>query len=394
MTSPERLRLLLITGGSGSFGTPERATWELATRLPDARYEIVVWLPPGEELDELAHSLAHRGVAVERLSEPRSRWDLRRAAALGAMFRRLRPALIHLHTEADGRHRALPSWTRLFGTPHLVITHHGLPGWEPWPSLGTADVVTAVCESAGEALIRAHGVTRARLRLSPNGVEPPDEEAETGPAQWLRDQLRADARRPLWVCAARLEDIKGHDTLLEALHRLHQRGFDFVVALAGEGARQTELERRVEELGLARKVHFLGSVDALGPVLLAADAVVLASREEAQPLSILEAMVRGRAVIASAVGGLRDLIEDGASGLLVPPGDAAALAAALETLHQRPEVADQLGSAATERAHGQFTWSHAVARYEAIYDDLIGLSGFTPRSESRGRAPTPVGTRD
>lgn len=393
MTSPERLRLLLVTGGSGSFGTPERATWELATRLSDSRYVVTVWLPPAEELDELAQSLADRGAAVERLTEPRSRWDLRGAAALGSMFRRVRPNVVHLHTEADGGHRSLPSWIRVFGTPHLIATHHGLPGWEPWPSLGAADVVTAVCESAGEALIRAHGVMRARLRLVPNGVEPPDEEAETGPARWIREQLRVDARRPLWVCAARLEDIKGHETLLDALHRLHQQGFDFVVALAGEGARQAGLERRAEELGLARKVHFLGSVDSLGPVLLAADAVVLASREEAQPLSILEAMARGRPVVASAVGGLPDLIQDGSSGLLVPPNDPEALALALATLHQRPEVAELLGSGAAARAHGQFTWAHAVERYEAIYDDLIGLAGFTPRSGSRGRAPAPAGTR-
>lgn len=393
MTSPERLRLLLVTGGSGVFGTPERATWELATRLSDSRYVVAVWLSPGEELDELANSLADRGIAIERLAEPRSRWDLRRAASLGAMLRRVRPTLVHLHTEADGRHRALPSWTRLFGTPHLVATHHGLPGWEPWPSLGTADLVTAVCESAGEALIRAHGVPRARLRLVPNGVEPPDESAETGPAHWLRDQLRAEARRPLWVCAARLEDIKGHETLLDALHRVHERGLDFVVALAGEGGRQAGLERRAAELGLARKIHFLGNVDALGPVLLAADAVVLASREEAQPLSILEAMVRGRPVVASAVGGLPDLIQDGVSGLLVPPGDPEALARALATLHQHPELGEQFGSAAAERALGQFTWAHAVERYEALYDDLLGLAGFTPRSDARGRAPTVAGMR-
>jgi len=394
MTSPEPLRLLLVTGGSGSFGTPERATWELATRLSDSRYSVTVWLPPAEELDELAHSLTHRSVAVERLVEPRSRWDLRAAASLGAMFRRVRPTLVHLHTEADGGHRALPSWTRLFGTPHLVATHHGLPGWEPWASLGTADMVTAVCASAGEALIRAHGIARQRLRIVGNGVEPPEEAAEAGPAQWLREQLRAEDRRPLWVCAARLEDIKGHDTLLDALHRVHQRGFDFVVALAGEGARQEGLERRAEELGLARKVHFLGSVDELGPVLLAADAVVLASREEAQPLSILEAMVRGRPVVASRVGGLPDLIEHRVTGLLVPPGDPEALAEALATLHQQPDLARQLGAEASERAHAQCTWAHAVARYEAIYDDLLGLAGFTPRSDSRGRAPTAVGTRD
>lgn len=393
MTRPERLRLLLVSGGSGSFGTPERALWELGTRLPDSRYALAAWLAPAPELDELADSLGDRGVQVERVPEPRSRWDLRGLAAVGSMLRRVRPTLLHLHTEADGGQRALPSLTRLFGLSHLVVTHHGLPGWEPWPSLANADVVTAVCESAGEALIRGHGIPRARLRVVANGVEPPDEGAELPQARRFRDQLGAGAYRPLWVCAARLEDIKGHEILLEALHRLSQSGLDFVVVMAGEGARRAGLERRTADLGLASKVHFLGSVESLGPVLLAADAVVLASREEAQPLSVLEAMARARPVVASAVGGLPDLIEDGESGILVPAADPEALAQALATLHHTPDLGRRLGAQAADRAHGSFTWAHVVERYEAVYDEVLGLAAFSPEPGARGRAASPVGPR-
>jgi glycosyltransferase involved in cell wall biosynthesis len=392
MTSPERLRLLLVGGGSGGFGTPERAIWELATRLPDSRYEVVVWLPPAEDLDELAASLEHRDLPVERFAEPRSRWDLRAFAALRAMLRRVRPTLIHLHTEAEGAHRALPSYARLFGVPHVVVTHHGLPGWQPWSALAGVDAVAAVCESAGEALVRSHGVPRARIRRVGNGVEPPDEELETPTAIQLREELGAGPQRSLWVCAARLEDIKGHEILLDALHRLQGQGLDFVAAFAGEGARRAGLVRRAADLGLESRVRFLGEVDALGPLLLAADAVVLASREEAQPLSVLEAMIRARPVVASEVGGLPELLEGG-RGLLVPPGDPDALASALTVLHKRPDVADRLGARAAERAYGELTWAHTVERYEAVYDDLLGLAGFTPETHARGRAPSTVGTR-
>lgn len=392
MTSPERVRLLLAAGGRGAFGTPERACWELATRLPEARYDVTVWLPPGAEIDELADALQQRGRAVERPGEPRSRWDLRGLAAVGAMVRRARPALLHLHTEAEGGHRALPSLTRLFGIERWVATHHGLPGWEPWPALASADAVTAVCESAAEALIRAHGVPRARVRVVPNGVEPPDPEEMRG-AREVRQSLGASAQRPLWVCAARLEDVKGHETLLQALQRVRQRGLDFVLALAGEGARRAGLERMARELGVDSQVRFLGSVEALGPVLWAADLVVLASREEGQPLSILEAMARGRPVVASAVGGLPDLIEDGVSGVLVPVGDVDALSRALALLHERPDAARRLGDEAAERAQARFTWAHAVERHEAVYDDVLGLAGFTPEPDSRSRSATPVGPR-
>src|SRR6185369_4251303 len=175
---------------------------------------------------------------------------------------RLRPTILHLHTDADGAQRGLPSLARLFGVPHRVVTHHGLPGWEPWPALTSVDAVTAVCASAGEALIRTHGVSRARLRIVTHGVDPPDDASELPESRRLRDAIGAGPFRPLWVCAARLEDIKGHEILLDALHRLMAEGLDFVVALAGEGARRTGLERRAGELGLAQRVHFLGAVES------------------------------------------------------------------------------------------------------------------------------------
>ena len=166
-----------------------------------------------------------------------------------------------------------------------------------------------------------------------------------------------------------------------------------MLALAGDGARRAALERRVEELGLGSQVHFLGSVDALGPVLLAANVVVLASREEAQPLSILEAMARARPVVASAVGGLRDLIDDGENGLLVRPADPEALAQALILLHQRPDFARRLGDEAGDRVRAGSTWAHAVARHEVVYDEVLGFAGFTPEVEARGRAASSAGSR-
>src|SRR5688572_14173171 len=117
MTGSERLRLLLVSGGRGPFGAGERLVWELATRLPETRYQILVWLPPESELDELAQSLEERGVAVERISEPRSRLDLPGLAAIGASLRRWKPDLLHLHLDDGAGHRGLPALARLAGVP-------------------------------------------------------------------------------------------------------------------------------------------------------------------------------------------------------------------------------------------------------------------------------------
>jgi glycosyltransferase involved in cell wall biosynthesis len=376
-------RLLLVSGGSGAFGVTERVVWELATRLPPARFAVHVWLPPGEGLDELARWLENRGTAVTRIGEPGSRWQWRPWAALGSALRRQRPEILHVHTDASERHQGLPALARLAGVPHVIVSVHGLPDPRPWRTLRKADVVTTVCESAAETFIHEKHIPRARLRVVPHAADPADPVAEQPVAHRVRETLGAGRFRPLLICAARLEESKGHDVLLDALERLARRDHDFVVGLAGEGARRAILERRVVELGLAPRVRFLGEVEALGPVLLAADLVVLPSREEAMPLSLLEAMARARPIVATRVGGVPDVIEHGEHGLLVAPGDPVALADAIARLAQDSELAQRLGEQAAERVRSAFTWRHALERFETIYDELLGLAGFTPDSGRR-----------
>jgi glycosyltransferase involved in cell wall biosynthesis len=133
-------------------------------------------------------------------------------------------------------------------------------------------------------------------------------------------------------------------------------------------------------------VRFLGRLDDVGPLLLAADAVVLPSRWEGLPLALLEALARGRPVVASAVGGIPDVIEDGVHGRLVPPEDAAALAAALEDFARRSDAALRLGRAGQRRVRESYTWERVVESFESIYDEVLGLATFDPAG-SAGEAP-------
>ena len=217
MTHPEPVRLLLVSGGRGPFGAPERVLWELATRLPESRYAASVWLPPEPALDELTQSLEERGIAVERRSEPRSRWDLAGRMGRISALRRLKPEILHLHAEAAGLHRGLPATAKAAGVPHVVVTHHGLPDGAPWRELGKADAVTAVCASAADRLVSVLGLPRDRVRVIANGADPPDDLSELPAARRLRDRLGVGAFRPLWVAAARLEEVKGQDVLIDAL---------------------------------------------------------------------------------------------------------------------------------------------------------------------------------
>jgi glycosyltransferase involved in cell wall biosynthesis len=392
-TAEDRVTLLLAESGRAVGGT-ERVVWEIATRLPRKRFEVHVWLSPDPGVDELAEGLAARDIAVDRVAEVDSRWDWKGMLGTWRRLRALRPQLLHLHHVWPASDRYLSMLAGMAGVPHMVVTEHIVGHSHSAPQralkrreLEDAAAVTTVCGAIADTLVAEYGIDRARVRVVGNGADPPDTEAEAAAARELRQALGARPDRPLWVCAARLEAQKGHDVLLTALAAHKSEGNAFIVALAGGGSMREALECRVAELGLDEEVRFLGQLDEIGPLLAAADAVLLPSLWEGLPLTLLEAMARGRPVIASAVGGVPEVVEDGISGLLVPPGKPEALAAALGELRRRPRAADALGAAAAARVRTEFTWSRAVERFEAVYDEVLGFATFAPPgSKARARA--------
>lgn len=388
-----RVSVLLVESGNAIGGT-ERVVWELATRLPRSRFDVQVWLSPAPGVDELAEALAGAGVAVERVPEVDSRWDWRGMIATWRRLRRARPALLHLHHVWPAADRYLAAVAGAAGVPHLVVTEHivGRPNSGAQRALKRqelerADAVTAVCGAVVDTLVRDYGADRTRVRVVPNGADPPDEQAEWEPSRRVRETLGAGLLRPLWVCAARLEPQKGQDVLLEALAEVERRGLEYVVALAGEGTARPALESRVVALGLGHRVRFLGQVADIGPLLTAADAVVLPSRWEGLPLTLLEALARGRPVVASAVGGVPEVIEDGIHGRLVAPESPGALADALEAFHRKPDAALGLGRAGAHLVRAHYTWQRVVEAFEAVYDEVLGYATFAPVGAGAAEGP-------
>lgn len=374
------MTIVLAESGTTVGGT-ERVLWELATRLPPTRFDVRVWLSDAPGVDVLAESLAAVDLPVERVPEVDSRWDWRGMATTWARLRRIKPQVLHIHHVWPAADRYLSWLAGAAGVPHVVVTEHitgeshsGAQRALKRSELRQADAVTAVCGAVVDSLVRDYGVERARVRVVPNGADLPDEEAERPVARKLRDELGAGPFRPLWVCPARLELQKGHAVLLDALARVRAHGLDFVAVMAGEGTLRADLERRAQAAGLAEHVRFAGQVDPVGPLLQAADACVLPSLWEGLPLSLLEALARGRPTIASRVGGVPEAIEDGVTGRLVPAGDVEALAAALEDFHRRPDPARRMGLNGAERVAAEFTWSRVVESFEEVYDDVLGLA--------------------
>src|SRR5262249_6709143 len=146
---------------------------------------------------------------------------------------------------------------------------------------------------------------------------------------------------------------------------------DVLFSIAGDGPLRGRLERQIQQLGLGKRVSLLGRVADVPGYLSRLDIAVLCSTSEGMSNAILEYMAAGKAVVATAVGANPELIEDGVTGLLIPPDDADALAEAVQTLVDEAELRTRLGSAAQEFVRQRFSRQRAVAGYQDLYYQLV-----------------------
>jgi glycosyltransferase involved in cell wall biosynthesis len=384
--------LSLVLADCADSVTVERTVWELATRLPRDRFDVRVWLSSDPAKEPIAAALAAREIAVDRMPTAGASWGFRRIFDVWGRLRRAKPALLHLHFAWPGDEGVPGAISEIAGVKHRIVSVHGGRGPETTraasrKTLESADTVTTTCEGFAEQLVRETGISRDKLRRITPGIEMPDEERESEIARRIRERLGAGVIRPLWVFAGRLETHRGAAVLIEALGIVRERGLHFEAAIMGQGPQELELQRRIVELGLEASVHIVPPEDDLGALIAAADAVIVPSLWDGMSPVLLQALSRGRPVIASGVGGAPDVIENGVNGRLVPPGDARALADALESFHRRSDSATRMGREAGRRACDEFTWEHVVDAYEAVYDDVLGLASFAPDRDAvaRGR---------
>ena len=215
--------------------------------------------------------------------------------------------------------------------------------------------IVAVSAATRDDLVR-QGYPSERLVVVHNGIEPA---VDVAPVRL--------ADGPTVLEVARLAEVKGQRTLLEALVNLQATAVLVGRDLEQEGAYERVLRVDAERLGVADRTVFAGYRDDVPALLAGCDVVCLPSRAEGLPLVVLEAMAHAKPVVATPVGGTPELVVDGETGLLVPPGDADALTEALAALLGDPDRARRLGEAGRERVLAEFSAARAAERVLALY---------------------------
>jgi glycosyltransferase involved in cell wall biosynthesis len=356
------------------LGGAERVAAEIAMRLDPDRFErsLCVTRPAAGGLVE---PLRDAGVEVLELRR-RFRFDLPGMRPLVSALRRRPVDVVHSHLFGSNLWAA--ALAPLGGVPVRIAHEHG---WssdvQPLRRLAdrhlvarSATLILAVSSEDRQRMIEREGIDPRSVRVLPLGIPAPPE-ARLG--DQLRAQLGIRPGDPVLGTVCRLEPQKALEVLVGAARLLVAEFPRLHVLVVGEGEEQERLTACVHELGLGRHVRFLGRrAPAEIPELLAClDVAVNCSEWEGSPLSVMEYMAAGKPVVATRVGGVPGLIDDGVHGLLVERRDPEALARAVARLLRDPAQRAEMGARGRERQRREFDIALMVRRLEALYEELF-----------------------
>jgi glycosyltransferase involved in cell wall biosynthesis len=351
-----------------------------------AGYDVVGASAAGPHVGALEQAgISHRPLRNATRAHAPHR-DVAALVELRSLFQELRPDIVHTHNPKPGVYGRLAA--RSTRVPAVVNTVHGLYALpsDPWPKRAFVyglERVAATCSHAElvqnrddfDVLARV-GVARNKLTLLGNGVDLTQfDPARVGEARVaeLRRELGAEPGAVVCGVVGRLVWEKGYREVFEAATRLRELSPGVVVVVAGprDDQKADAVGDADIEAARAAGVRFLGFRDDVADLYGAMDLYVLASRREGMPRSAMEAAAMGVPVIATDVRGCREVVDDGVTGVLVPEGDAAALAAAVASLAADPSLRRRMGAAGTRKARAQFDQQRVIDITLDVYERLL-----------------------
>lgn len=390
MARPERLRVVTLLD-TLLLGGAERMAVTIASRLDRERFEPTVCVsrerhraPLAREFEDLAAELEEASVPILRLNRSH-RGAVRNWMPLVRSLRRDSVHVLHGHKFGSN------VWATVFGTiarvPVVIAHEHGSARDRFHYAVDRlligrgADAFITVSEAERTHMIEVEGLDPDKVRVIRNGIEKlPDVATD------LRRDLGLPTTGPVIGTLAILRPEKALEVLVEAAALLAPRFPGLRVLIAGSGSEEARLRPLIEKLRLQATVQLLGFRTDIAAVLATLDVAVFSSDREGMPLAVIEAMAAGKAIVATRIEGIPELVRDGEEGLLVPPRNPAAIAEAVGRLLDDGELRERLGSRARERQRRELDIQTTVDAFEQLYDELYARSS---RGLRRTRVPAP-----
>ncbi len=378
--SAARRKVFFLLDSLNVGGTETQAV-ELAIRLDPARYEVTLGC------------LRVRGPLLEKLAEspvstrefyPKGGFD-----SISGVYQLLRLAvflrsggfqIVHTHD----------LWSNLMGVPAAVIarvpviisSRRDLAHFDWYQTRrrvwlrriqNLSAVILTNADAIRDALIADDHFASQKVRVIRNGVDTERFDALDRDRTWLIPDTSGE--KWIGLVGNMHSDVKGHPWLIAAAPEILSEFPNTRFVLIGDGEHRKDFERQVAELGLGQSFSFLGRRDDVPRILACCDIAVLPSKAEGLPNAVLEYLAAGLPTVASRVGGNAEIIEDGETGLLIPPQDSAALSAAVLRLMRDPDLAAGLGEKGREFVASHFSFSRLVENVNQLYTELLHSRG-------------------
>jgi len=372
MSRNNSIKTILFLSTSSGPGGAEQVISNLASSMDPAKYRGVLCVFRPGWLQERTHS---RGVPTYVIPT-QGMTDWRWARRFRDLLIDEHVDLIHAHEfDANVQGAAVAAY---LGIP-LVATVHGKHYfWEKlrrrlayrWVSHRATMV--AVSEDLKRFIVENVGIDSTRITVLYNGVNVPPIPDLADIEACKREMNLPDSDRVIGV-VGNLYPVKGHQYLIDAIPAVLETYPDTSFVFAGRGHLESDLKQQVSRLGLDKRVHFLGLRQDIPRILALLDVFVLPSLSEGLSMAILEAMMAGKPVIATRVGGNPEIVIDGETGFLVPPKESHALAESLITLLKDRHLAAEFGEQGKRRAQRQFSLQTMVNAYQSLYAECLRI---------------------
>lgn len=344
------------------LGGAERLLLDVCRKLDKNKFEITVITIIGNgpllaEFKKLPINL--------RIFQKKSKLGLGLICQIRKELKKIKPQIVHTHLfggDTWGRLAAI-----LAGVPVIISTEHNMGENETWVmkkiklilSWFTAKII-AVSQGVKDYSVKVEGIKAEKIEVIYNGID-----LARFTYRGVKD---LDAKKIEAVVVGRLEEQKGHQYLISAMPKILEKYSGFILNIVGQGSLEKSLKEQVRQLGLKDKVNFKGTSTEVEKILAQMDLFILPSVWEGLGIVILEAQAAGLPVLASNVGGIREIIKSGQNGLLFEPKDPEAIFKTVDKILSNSELRKQIVETANAQVKAKFSLEGMVGKYEEVYE--------------------------